>query len=121
MLQLKLMANVNDLIKKVTKFRDKRDWKQFHSPKDLAISLSIEAAELLEHFRWKNKKEVESYIKGHKKEIEDEYADVLYALLLIANDLNIDPAKALDNKLEKNNKKYPVKKAKGRHEKYTEL
>ncbi len=115
------MRNIDQLIKKVAEFRDKRDWKQFHSPKDLAISLSIEAAELLEHFRWKDKKQVDSYIKSHKKEIEDEYADVLYALLLIANDLNIDPADALNNKLEKINKKYPVNKAKGRHEKYTEL
>ena len=115
------MTSMDDLIKKVATFRDKRDWQQFHSPKDLAISLSIEAAELLEHFRWKNNKEVDTYIKSHKKDIEDEYADVLYAILLIAKTLDINPEEALNNKLKKIDKKYPVDKAKGRHEKYTEL
>jgi NTP pyrophosphatase (non-canonical NTP hydrolase) len=115
------MADINDIAKKVIAFRDARDWKQFHNPKDSAISLSLEASEVLEHFQWKNKEEVEKYIKTNKKEIGDELADVLYWVLLMAHDLNIDLGKAFDLKMKENNKKYPVKKSKGKHSKYTEL
>lgn len=115
------MATVNDLTKKVVSFRNVRDWKQFHNPKDCAISLSLEASEVLEHFQWKNAEEIEKYIKTNKKEIGDELADVLYWVLLMAHDLNIDLEKAFDLKMKENNKKYPVKKSKGKHSKYTEL
>jgi NTP pyrophosphatase (non-canonical NTP hydrolase) len=115
------MADINHISKKITAFRDARDWKQFHNPKDSAISLSLEASEVLEHFQWKNSEEIEKYIKTNKKEIGDELADVLYWVLLMAHDLNIDLEKAFDLKMKENNKKYPVKKSKGRHSKYTEL
>jgi len=115
------MANVNDLTKKVVSFRNARDWKQFHNPKDSAISLSLEASEVLEHFQWKNAGEIEKYIKTNKKEIGDELADVLYWVLLMAHDLNINLEKAFELKMKENNKKYPVKKSKGKHSKYTEL
>jgi len=115
------MNDLKELTNKVIKFRDDRDWKQFHNPKDLAISLSLEAGELMEHFQWKNKEEIEKYIVEHKEEIADELADVFYWVLLIANDLNIDPAKALQKKLKKNEEKYPVEKAKGKHTKYNKL
>lgn len=115
------MAEINDLIQKIVKFRDKRDWKQFHNPKDLAISLSLEASEVLEHFQWKSKEEIEKYIKTNKKNIGEELADVLYWVLLIAYDLNIDIEKAFNLKMKQNEKKYPIKKAKGKHTKYTEL
>lgn len=115
------MSDIQELTKKIVKFRDDRDWKQFHNPKDLAISLSLEAGELMEHFQWKNKEEIEKYVVENKEEIGEELADVFYWVLLIAHDLKIDPATALKKKLIKNDKKYPVEKAKGRHTKYNKL
>jgi len=115
------MKNLDELTKKIVAFRNARDWKQFHNPKDLAISLSLEASEVLEHFQWKSKEEIEKYIKTNKKEIADELADVLYWVLLMSHDLNIDIEKASLLKLKENTRKYPVKKAKGKHNKYTEL
>lgn len=112
---------LKDLQTKVIAFRDDRDWKQFNNPKDVALSLVLEATEVMEHFQWKSKEEIEKYVKTNKKEIGEELADVLYWVLLMASDLNIDLATALDQKMKKNEKKYPVKKSKGRHTKYTEL
>lgn len=109
------------LTEQVVKFRDARNWKQFHNPKDCAISLSLEASEVLEHFQWKNIEEMEAHVKKNKKEVAKELADVLYWVLLMSNDLNIDLEKAFAMKMKENNKKYPVKKAKGKHSKYTEL
>ena len=111
-----------ELQKIVTDFRDKRDWKQFHNPKDLAISLLLEASELLEHFQWKNKEEMENLPKTKEfQELKEEIADVYYYILLISNDLGVDIEKEFLNKMKQNEKKYPVKKAKGSHKKYTEL
>lgn len=115
------MPTIKTLTRKIINFRDARDWAQFHNPKDVAISLTLEAAELLEHFQWKNPAEIEKHIKTNKSEISDEIADVLYYLLLLGHDLKIDVLAALTQKLKKNAKKYPVRKAKGRHTKYTEL
>src|SRR3989344_7332579 len=115
------MKNFKELTKLIVAFRDARDWKQFHNPKDCAISLSLEVAEVLEHFQWKSKEEIEKYIKTNKKEIADELADVLYWVLLMSHDLNINIEKASLLKLKKNTRKYPIKKAKGKHSKYTEL
>lgn len=112
---------MEDLTKKVVAFRDARNWKQFHNPKDCAISLSLEASELLEHFQWKTNEETPAYVKKNKKEIENELADVLYWVLLMSHDLNIDIEKAFVSKLKHNAKKYPIKKAKGKKTKYTEL
>ena len=70
------MNNIADLIKKLIAFRKERDWEQFHKPKDLAVSLSLEASEVLEHFQWKSEKEIEEYVKTHKDEIGEELADV---------------------------------------------
>ena len=115
------MPSIKTLTGKIISFRNARDWAQFHNPKDVTISLALEAAELLEHFQWKNPKEIEKYVKTNKSEISDEIADVLYYLLLLSHDLKIDPLKALAGKMKKNAKKYPVAKAKGRHTKYTGL
>jgi len=115
------MKNIDELTAKIIAFRDARDWAQFHNPKDVAISLSLEAAELLEHFQWKNSAEIEKHVKTHKTAISEELADVLYWVLLLSHDLKIDPLAALTKKLGKNAKKYPVAKTKGRHTKYTEL
>lgn len=109
---------IKELQKKVIRFRDERDWKQFHNPKDVSLSLVLEASELMEHFQWKRPEEIECYLEGHKGAVADELADVLYWVLLLGHDLNIDLPKALASKLKKNALKYPVKKAKGRHVKY---
>ena len=109
------------LTERIIKFRDARDWKQFHKPKDLAISLSLEATEVLEHFQWKSEKEIEEYVKTNKDDIADELADVLNYLLLTAHDLDIDIADALNKKIDKSESKYPVEKAKGKHTKYNKL
>ena len=112
---------IEELVNKIIKFRKDRDWEQFHNPKDLAISLSLEASEVLEHFQWKSKEEVEKYILENKLEIGEELADVLYWVLLMGNDLNIDVLEALNKKMKMNEKKYPIEKAKGKHTKYTKL
>lgn len=115
------MAEIEDLKKAVTDFRDERDWAQFHNPKDMAISLALEAAEVLEHFQWKNNDEMKAHVAENKEELSEELADVLYWILLMCNDLEIDISDAFINKLVKNAKKYPISKAKGNHKKYTEL
>lgn len=115
------MSDIKELTKLVTDFRDERDWKQFHNPKDLALSLVLEAAEVMEHFQWKNEEESKKHIQEHRKEISGEIADVLYWVLLIAHDFNIDIPKALKDKIELNKVKYPINKSKGSNKKYTEL
>ncbi|HNT98289.1 MAG TPA: nucleotide pyrophosphohydrolase [Elusimicrobiales bacterium] len=115
------MPDIKSLTGKIVRFRDARDWAQFHNPKDVAISMALEAAELLEHFQWKTPAEVRAHIKKNKADISDELADVLYWVLLLAHDLKIDPSRALAAKLKKNAAKYPVKKAKGRITKYDKL
>lgn len=115
------MSDLNDLTKKIIDFRNKRKWKQFHNPKDLAISLALEASEVLEHFQWKSKEEMEEYVKTHKEHIGEELADVLYWVILMSHDLKIDIIKASEKKLLKNAEKYPVKKVKGKHTKYNQL
>jgi len=112
---------MNELIENIVAFRNARDWKQFHNPKDLALSLVLEAAEVMEHFQWKSQKEIDQYIKTNKEEIGEELADVLYWVLLMAHDLDINLSKAAERKMKINEKKYPVKKAKGKHTKYTKL
>jgi NTP pyrophosphatase (non-canonical NTP hydrolase) len=115
------MAKIDEFTKRIVAFRNARDWKQFHNPKDLSLSLVLEAAEVMEHFQWKSKEEIEKYIKTNKSEIGEELADVLYWVLLMSHDLKIDVLDALDKKMKINEKKYPVKKAKGKHTKYNKL
>jgi len=115
------MDQIKVLTKKLIDFRDSRDWKQFHNPKDVAISLSLEASEVLEHFQWKGKEEIEQYIKTNKNEIGEELADVFNWVLILSHDIGVDILKASDEKIEKNEKKYPVEKAKGKHTKYNQL
>jgi len=112
---------IKELQKLIVKFRDARDWKQFHNPKDLALSLTLEAAEVLEHFQWKSKEEIEEYVVTRKYKIAEELADVFYWILLMSHDLKIDLPEALKEKMKENENKYPVEKAKGSHKKYTEL
>lgn len=115
------MSDLKKMTEVVSAFRDVRDWKQFHNPKDCAISLSLEASEVLEHFQWKSKEELDKYIEEHKGDISEELADVLYWVLLMSHDLGIDIAAAFENKMKKNQVKYPIDKSKGKHTKYTKL
>jgi NTP pyrophosphatase (non-canonical NTP hydrolase) len=115
------MSDLSNLQKRVIEFRDERNWKQFHNPKDLAISLVLEATELLEHFQWKNPEEIDKHLAAHHNDVSDELVDVLYWVLLIANDLSIDLPHALENKMSQNEAKYPVAKSKSNHKKYTEF
>src|SRR4051812_8844077 len=114
------MSDLNALTKKIVAFRDARDWAQFHNPKDLALSLTLEAAEVLEVFQWQEGAAIGEVARDRKRDIAHELADVLYWTLLMANDLGIDLSAALDSKLEINESKYPAVKAKGSNKKYTE-
>ncbi|NMF26116.1 nucleotide pyrophosphohydrolase [Olsenella umbonata] len=103
----------------ILRFRDERDWAQFHNPKDLAISVSLEAAELLECFQWSGT-DLECAGRAQRME-EEELADVLIYCIMLADRLGVDPVEAMRHKLEQNARKYPVEKARGRSSKYTEL
>ena len=107
----------------VRRFRDERDWSQFHTPKNLAAAIAIEAAELPEQFLWKTDKEIERNLKGGPKReaVGDEIADVLMFALLLADRLDIDAAEAITDKLAANELKYPVALARGNARKYTDL
>ena len=107
--------NLEDLIKKITVFRDERDWKQFHNSKDLAIALNIETSELLELFLWKGNEDV------NKERLKEELADVLMYALLLAEKHQFDIEEIIEKKIEINNNKYPVDKSKGSAKKYNEL
>ena len=116
------MADFKDLLEMIVAFREQRNWKQFHKPKDMAISLALEATEVLEHFQWKSNEEVENYLQsGGAAGLSEELADVLYWVLLLAHDTGIDLERAFRAKMAKNEVKYPVEKAKGRHLKYDQL
>src|SRR3990167_4139318 len=115
------MPDLKKLQQRVVEFRGARDWEQFHNPKDTAVSLLLEAAEFLEHFQWKSSDEIKAHIKQKHADVSEELCDVLYRVLLIAHDLEIDIEKEFERKMKKNETKYPVSKAKGRHTKYTEL
>ena len=112
---------MEEMLDKIKAFRDERDWMKFHDPKNLAISIAIEAAELLEHFQWKDKESVEQYVRDNREDIADEIADVAMYLVELADNLGINLMQAMENKLEKNVKKYPVAKAKGIATKYDKL
>lgn len=115
------MRDLDKAIKTIVAFCEARDWKQFHNPKDLAISLSLEASEVLELFQWKSKEEIEKFVKTNKKDIGEELSDVLYWVLLMSHYMGIDILEALDKKMVKNERKYPIAKARGKHTKYTKL
>lgn len=109
-------------LKALLEFRNDRDWEQFHTPKNLSMSITIECAELMEHFQWKKDGEVAEYLNTDRKEkVEEEIADIASYLLLLANDLEIDLNRAILQKIEKNKQKYPIEKSRGRYNKYNDL
>jgi NTP pyrophosphatase (non-canonical NTP hydrolase) len=115
------MTTLKSLTERIIAFRDERDWKQFHTPKDMVLSLMMEAAELAEHVQWKSDAEITARLHERKEGVGDELADVLYWTLLIANDFGINLEEAFQRKMNSNAQKYPVEKAKGKHNKYTDL
>lgn len=106
---------MHEALHRLRRFRDERDWKQFHNPKDLAMALSIEAGELLEVFLWKNPEAADI------DRVKEELADVLAYALLIADAYDLDVQDIVLKKIAQNEKKYPVSQAKGRADKYDEL
>lgn len=115
------MSEIKELTERIKRFRDERDWTQFHNHKDMALSLVLEAAEVLEHFQWKSPPEVDGHAKSCRKEIAEELADVAMYLFELADNLDVDLSQAILEKLEHNALKYPIEKARGRHTKYTKL
>ena len=114
---------LTEITVRIRAFRDARDWMQFHNPKNLACSIVLEAAELLEHFQWKTPEESAAYAAdpANKAQISTEIADVAVYLIELADNLGIDLLTAIDQKMAINEAKYPVEKAKGSAAKYTEL
>jgi NTP pyrophosphatase (non-canonical NTP hydrolase) len=102
-------------------FAAARDWNQFHSPKNLAIALSVEAGELLEHFQWISDRDSLTMPPNKLGEIKAEIADVFLYLIRLADVLNVDLVQAAERKIEANSRKYPVEKSRGSAKKYTEL
>ena len=107
-----------ETIDKVLAFRDERNWKQYHNPKDLAISLSLEAAELLEVFQWSGS---DTECRDKLPELREELADVLMYAISLADRLDLDLDEIILEKLRRNGEKYPLEKARGRKDKYTDL
>ncbi|MFH0762194.1 MAG: nucleotide pyrophosphohydrolase [Bacteroidota bacterium] len=115
------MTDIKDLTEFLIRFRDERQWAQFHNSKDLAIALSIEAAELNEIFLWKKVEEIEEVEKVEKQKIAEELADVLVYALMFAHRNGLDVEKIVRDKMKKNGEKYPVEKARGKATKYNKL
>jgi len=114
--------NVEEIQKRLRKFATDRDWEKFHSPKNLTMALSVEVAELVEIFQWSNSgglDEIEN--PDIRKNIEEELADIFIYLLKISDKLNIDIEQSIHQKIEKNEKKYPIDKSFGSSKKYKDL
>jgi NTP pyrophosphatase (non-canonical NTP hydrolase) len=110
-----------ELTEQLLKFVHERDWKQFHNPKDMAISLTLEAAEVLELMQWKNGEELAAHLAANREAMADELSDVLFWVLEMAHHFQIDLGEAFPKKLAKNALKSPVEKSRGKSTKYTEL
>lgn len=112
------MNELEQLREKILQFRDERNWQQFHNPKDLALSLSLEASELLELFQWNTSEEA---VEKNLDKMKDELADVLIYAILFANETNLDINQAIQEKIAKNRINYPKEKLFGKKDKYTRL
>ncbi len=109
------MKDIKEIIQELIKFRNERDWEQFHNPKDLALAINVEAGELLELFLWKNAEE------ANKEKVKEELADVFAFAFLLADKYNLDVKEIILEKIKRNAKKYPVNKSRGTAKKYNEL
>lgn len=109
------MNDIKEITKELIKFRNERDWEQFHNPKDLAVAINIESGELLEEFLWKKHED------ANKENIKEELADVFAFAFLLAEKYNFNVKQIVIEKIKKNGEKYPIDKAKGTAKKYDEL
>ena len=109
------MTEIEEIIEKLKKFRDERDWEQFHNAKDLAVAINIEAGELLENYLWKESSE------ANIDKVKEELADVFSYAFLLADKYNFDVKEIILDKIKLNSKKYPIDKSKGTSKKYNEL
>jgi dCTP diphosphatase len=114
------VPTLDDLARRLQGYADERDWNQFHSPKNLAAALSVEVAEILEHFQWLTQEESRALREEKLAEIREEIGDVLIYLVRLADVLDIDPMEAALDKLAKNEEKYPAERVRGKALKYTE-
>lgn len=115
-------TDLTEMMRKLVAFRDERDWHQYHNPKDLSVSLSIEAAELLECFQWKSEEEIQAFLEsGDRIRLQEEIADVGAYLLLLCHETGTDLLAAMEDKLAKNAVKYPAELCRGSAKKYNEL
>lgn len=112
------MSDLQPVMEDLLAFREERDWQQFHTPKDLAISISLEAAELLEAFQWSG---ADTSGAGHEDKVREELADVLIYCLFLADTMGMDPIDIIRQKMAVNRAKYPADAARGTARKYTEL
>ena len=115
------MADMEELKQVLRKFADERDWNQFHSPKNLAMALSVEVSEVMEILQWLTEDESSSLSGEQRLEMRDEIGDVMNYLVRLADRLDIDPVDAAFQKIEKNKIKYPAELSRGKSSKYTEL
>jgi NTP pyrophosphatase (non-canonical NTP hydrolase) len=113
--------SLDDLRARIARFNEERDWAQYHNPRNLAMSVVVEAGELLELFLWSADDGPQPPVESRGPKVADEVADVLICLLALCDRMDIDPTQAVLQKLAKNAERYPVEKAKGRMEKYGEL
>jgi NTP pyrophosphatase (non-canonical NTP hydrolase) len=116
-----MLDSIKDLTREICAFRDARDWKQFHAPKELAVGIAAEAGELLQHFVWQTPKQSEARAQQKREEIADEIADVALLLFEMAENLGLDLPQIMRAKLARNEVRYPVAKARGSNRKYNEL
>ena len=116
-------TTIQELLDLCLKFRDDRDWKQFHTPKDLTVAMAIEVSEILEHFRFKSDVEIANELKDNRKKLEIGYelADTLYFLLMLSDAIGVDIADVFKENLKIIAEKYPIHLAKGSNKKYTQL
>lgn len=114
-------ANLHQLVLRLRAFSAERDWDQFHSPKNLAAAMVVEASEVLEHFQWTSDKDSSTLDLETKDKVALELADVLLYLIRLADKLDVDLLQAAERKLEINAKKYPIEKSRGSSKKYSEL
>lgn len=115
------MSELEQMTRRLVDFRREREWEQFHNPKDQILSLALEAAELLELTQWREGGALERHLEENRALMEDELADILGWVLLIAHDRGVDMAAAFEAKMKKNEAKYPIEKAKGKADKYRDL
>ncbi len=114
-------SSLRALRDRLRRFASERDWDQFHAPKNLAMALSVEAAELLEHFQWLREEESRNLSAKQLARVREELADVLLYLVRLADKLGVDLFEAASDKMKRNARKYPVRKARGTSRKYTDL